>query len=128
MMSSVASGRHVMGAMKRLSQDRAGGVLPTLRGSRKQCKWAESIRRDLLAGADDTGDELLVTALRSVDDATFFIMVRVRQLSFQAIKEKLNITGTSTPDSIKGRLHASEWDAKRAAMQDATPDDPGPPW
>jgi hypothetical protein len=117
-----------MSAMKRLDQDRVARVLPMLRGSRKQRKWAESIRRDLIASAEDFGDELLGTALRSVDDATFFIMARVRQLSFQAIKEKLNMTGPYTPDSIKSRLQAAEWDAKRAAMEDATRNGPGPPW
>jgi hypothetical protein len=87
-------------------------ALPELTGTFRQRRWAREIRRQKLAAAQAAGDAALASDLASVTSAPWWIANRDRVV-----------------DALKTRLHAPEWDSRRAEMADAPPPgEPGPPW
>jgi hypothetical protein len=85
--------------------------LPALEGgSFRQRHFAAALRRHLLDRA--ACDPELAAKLRTITSAVYFIAASKRTLA-----------------EIKTRLHAPEWDSRRAEMTDAPPPgEPGPPW
>ena len=53
--------------------------LPRLEGSLKQATWGALLRADLIRDAEAEGDDELVTQLRQIPDATWFIANRHRR-------------------------------------------------
>jgi hypothetical protein len=54
-------------------------VLPLLEGSLKQAAWGALLRADLIRAAEAEGDDELVTRLRQIRDASWFIANRHRR-------------------------------------------------